>query len=130
MSLETREIKVFWRDLPGFCRDIPAVPEKFENKKVCVQFSSPNFAERSAFSNRCDFTVISNRCGFAIEASKLLRFWIFQVLLLKRAKEAGKGPDRKNRLTKFKIVLIRLALCTYTVLQPTPLNYRGGGSPP
>ena len=29
-SLETREIKLFGRDIPGFCRDIPAVPEKFE----------------------------------------------------------------------------------------------------
>ena len=22
MSLETREIKLYWRDIPGFCRDI------------------------------------------------------------------------------------------------------------
>ena len=40
MSLETREIKLFWQDIPGFCRDILGVPEKLE-KKVCVQFSSP-----------------------------------------------------------------------------------------
>ena len=33
MSLETREIKLFGRDIPGFCWDIPAVPEKFETKK-------------------------------------------------------------------------------------------------
>ena len=33
MSLETREIKLFWRDIPGFCRDIPEAPEKFEKKK-------------------------------------------------------------------------------------------------
>ena len=33
MSLETREIKLFGRDIPGFCRDIPEVPEKFEKKK-------------------------------------------------------------------------------------------------
>ena len=33
MSLETREIKLFWRDIPGFCWDIPAAPEKFEKKK-------------------------------------------------------------------------------------------------
>ena len=33
MSLETREIKLFGRDIPGFCWDIPAVPEKFEKKK-------------------------------------------------------------------------------------------------
>ena len=30
----------FWAGYPGFCRDIPGVPKKFE-KKVCVQFSSP-----------------------------------------------------------------------------------------
>ena len=36
-----RETKLFWRDIPGFCRDIPRVPEKFEKKKVCVRFSSP-----------------------------------------------------------------------------------------
>ena len=27
MSLETREIKLFWWDIPGFRRDIPEVPE-------------------------------------------------------------------------------------------------------
>ena len=26
-------LKLFVRDIPGFCRDIPEVPEKFENKK-------------------------------------------------------------------------------------------------
>ena len=41
MSLEARETKLFGRDVPGFCRDMPEVPEKFENKTVCVQFSSP-----------------------------------------------------------------------------------------
>ena len=33
MSLETREIKLLWRDIPGFCWDIPGTPEKFEKKK-------------------------------------------------------------------------------------------------
>ena len=33
MSLKTREIKLFGRDIPGFCWDIPAAPEKFEKKK-------------------------------------------------------------------------------------------------
>ena len=33
MSLETREIELYWRDIPGFCcSDIPGVPEKFEKK--------------------------------------------------------------------------------------------------
>ena len=35
MSLETRETKLFWRDIPGFCWDIPGAPEKFENKSLC-----------------------------------------------------------------------------------------------
>ena len=34
-SLETREIKLFARDIPGFCRDLPEVPEKFEKKCLC-----------------------------------------------------------------------------------------------
>ena len=40
MSLETRETKLFWRDIPGFCRvrDIPEVPEKFEKKKCVFNF--------------------------------------------------------------------------------------------
>ena len=32
MSLETQGIKLFWRDIPGFGRDIPETPEKFEKK--------------------------------------------------------------------------------------------------
>ena len=32
-SLETREIKLFGRDIPGFRRDIPKAPEKFEKKR-------------------------------------------------------------------------------------------------
>ena len=39
-SLETREIKLFGRDIPGFCRDIPEVPEKFEKKKFVFNFRS------------------------------------------------------------------------------------------
>ena len=27
-----RESNFFWRDIPGFCRDIPEAPEKFEKK--------------------------------------------------------------------------------------------------
>ena len=34
--LETREIKLFWPDIPGFCSDISAVPEKFEKQKKSV----------------------------------------------------------------------------------------------
>ena len=41
MSLETQGIKLFGWDIPGFCRDIPEAPEKFEKKKVRVQFPFP-----------------------------------------------------------------------------------------
>ena len=40
MSIETRETKLFWRDIPGFCRDIPDVPEKFEKKRFVFNFRS------------------------------------------------------------------------------------------
>ena len=40
MPLETREIKLSWRDIPGFCRDIPKLPEKFEKKKFGFNFRS------------------------------------------------------------------------------------------
>ena len=38
MSLETQGTKLFGRDIPGFCRDIPEVPEKFEKKSLCSIF--------------------------------------------------------------------------------------------
>ena len=38
MSLETKEIKIFWRDIPGFCWDIPVLPEKFEKKRFVFNF--------------------------------------------------------------------------------------------
>ena len=39
MSLETRETKLFGRGIPGFCRDIPEVPEKVVRKKsLCSIF--------------------------------------------------------------------------------------------
>ena len=40
MPLETREIKLFWRDIPGFCRDIPELPEKFEKKTFVFNLRS------------------------------------------------------------------------------------------
>ena len=38
MPLETREIKLFGRDITGFCWDILAAPEKFEKKKFVFNF--------------------------------------------------------------------------------------------
>ena len=38
MSLETRETKPFWRDIPGFCRDIPEAPQEFEKKMFVFNF--------------------------------------------------------------------------------------------
>ena len=36
-----RESNLFWRDIPGFCRDIPEAPEKVWEKNVWVQFLAP-----------------------------------------------------------------------------------------
>ena len=41
MSLETWEIKFVWRAIPGFCWDVPEVPEKFENKKCLCSIFGP-----------------------------------------------------------------------------------------
>ena len=40
MSLGAREINLFLRDIPGFCRDIPEVPEKSEKIKFVFNFCS------------------------------------------------------------------------------------------
>ena len=53
LSLKTRETKLFWRDLPGCCRDIPEVPKKFEIKKVCVQFCARKYVVGGLFSGIC-----------------------------------------------------------------------------
>ena len=43
ISLKTQENQTFWRDIPGNFGGISRVPKKFENRKVCVQFLSPNY---------------------------------------------------------------------------------------
>ena len=45
MSLETREIKLSGRDILGFCWDIPAVPEKFDQAQNSLCLEIPNFRE-------------------------------------------------------------------------------------
>ena len=54
MSFETREIKLFGRDIPAFCRDIPGVPEKFEKKNgLCsILVPSPRGSERPKASSQ------------------------------------------------------------------------------
>ena len=37
MSLETRETKLLWREIPGSCWDVAGVPEKFD-KNLCSIF--------------------------------------------------------------------------------------------
>ena len=38
MSLKTRETNLFWWDIPGFCRDVPEVPEELEKRGLCSIF--------------------------------------------------------------------------------------------
>ena len=57
MSFETQGIKLFWRDIPGFCRDIPEAPEKFEKKMFgfnflpLIYYSKRSFLERKHVCN-------------------------------------------------------------------------------
>ena len=46
MSLETREIKLFGRDIPGFCRENPEEPEKCEKKRYAVNFWPLRIAQK------------------------------------------------------------------------------------
>ena len=77
MSLETREIKLFWRDIPGFCWDIPPVPEKFENKKVCVHFLAPIFVTRMTVAYVCLMFAHCCACVYTFP-HVLLRFPFFR----------------------------------------------------
>ena len=43
MSFETQGNETLWWDVPGFCRDIPEAPEKFEKKSLCSIFVPHNF---------------------------------------------------------------------------------------
>ena len=38
MSFETQGNQTFWRDIPGFRRDVPGAPEKFEKKRFVFNF--------------------------------------------------------------------------------------------
>ena len=38
MSLETRETKFFWRDIPGFCRESRRCPKSLRKKRLCSNF--------------------------------------------------------------------------------------------
>ena len=46
---ETRETKLFWRDIPGFCWDIPGVSEKFEKKLVFYLNQERKFSPQRKF---------------------------------------------------------------------------------
>ena len=43
---ETQGSQTFWRDVPGFCRDIPGVTEKLEKKKFVFN-SGPKFLQEN-----------------------------------------------------------------------------------
>ena len=60
-SLETREIKLFGRDIPGFCRDIPEWPEKFEKKKFVFNFRS---LEKSRIESQTGEIYLGGRFGY------------------------------------------------------------------
>ena len=48
MPLETKGKQTFSQDIPGFCRDIPGSPEKFEKKYFVFNFSAPSVASHAS----------------------------------------------------------------------------------
>ena len=53
-----RESNFFWRDIPGFCRDIPEAPEKFEKKKlgsILVPYQDWKIKSREAIFKKSSF---------------------------------------------------------------------------
>ena len=96
MSLETQGIKLFWRDIPGFCRDIPAVPEKFEKKKFVFNFRSLNTV--AAINPPIDDTDPIRKFGGGLVFCLLL--WLFarqkqHILAILRQKRE-KGRNKKD----------------------------------
>ena len=60
-SLETRESKLLWRDIPGFCRDILEVLKKFEERKVACSIFVPYFGPFEVIFWFCQGTAKDNR---------------------------------------------------------------------
>ena len=56
MSFETQGKQTFWRDILGFWRDIPWVPQKFEKNKFVFIFWAllQNEASPEKCLNRCE----------------------------------------------------------------------------
>ena len=76
MSLGTREIKLFWRDIPGFCRDIPEVPEKFEKKclfSIFVPYGGVRFVPLAHAFGILSWHSLHGSCGPGILASATSR---------------------------------------------------------
>ena len=91
MSLETRETKLFWRDIPGFCQDIPEVPEKFEKKKFVFNFRSLSKRKRR-IQNAFAASTPHRRYGHRLRTPFLQT--LFPRLLLSRAPRCGSGVAR------------------------------------
>ena len=85
MSLETR--KLLWRDIPGLCWDIPAVPEKLEKKEVCVQFA--------VHFNHCSYRIWPFLNSGKKKAHKQKSFWPVT------PPATGGSPDREARGQSF-----------------------------
>ena len=83
MSLETQGIKLFWRDIPGFCRDIPEAPEKFE-KKMFGFNSRPLFISKTKnkLHKKCHETPPKNLKFFFVPVLPFLAFWGISLFFL------------------------------------------------
>ena len=65
MTIETKGKRSFGRDIPGFWRDVPELPEKFEKKKFAFNFWSGGV--RARFCVRFQAVKVPIFGGFPVE---------------------------------------------------------------
>ena len=126
MSLETQGIKLFWRDVPGCCRDIPEAPEKFGKKMFGFNFWPlqwlPNLSS-VATSSSIFYRII--RAGIGVFSL----FGLTKVMFVPKTSDTTAPslhptPERKVKKTKklrHYFALFRLKIC-YCSWPPNPVN--------
>ena len=96
MALETREIKLFEQDIPKFCWDIPAVPEKFEKKKSVFSFwplNRPGSSQQGRYGRgRSEIPHFSSNLQLFAPCSRIKR-----KKAKKSAKKRGDSRQKKGR---------------------------------
>ena len=132
MSLETHGIKLFWRDIPGFCRDIPEAPEKFEKQMFGFNFWPLMWGSSSRhpghnywidchhrvilFTNLQDTDIVSSR-GYHVSMSShwhvIIALGCFVIVSVFRS-----VPSESTRLHILTFVVVVVIICLFHSSSP------------